>query len=420
MITGGGFWNRCRSITPPVDEHAELMLTRAFEAMSRHLQGEGGTSRSVRATSRIWCAPRGYSGVRSRNCASSAFTGRLPEIASSYHTVLVSGIPQLHAKDRADVVRRLTWMIDVFTTSASVHFAPQRRSRSGWWWMNKAPAVGCCGNKKEGSATLSSPPNSAAPRRLARNAVEGVFFEKARVRHGSAHVGAKGLVNRKSIAALSATLAIATPVGATNYQDLVEPERIRLGIQIVQQADTLFLTWFIYNASGQPTWVVSDGVTRIATSPNVVYRGPVVAATGTFFGAPAWAAITPRVVGADDAHLHRCAQRYHQQVIDGTTVTKSITRQTLVPINIAFKHLSRRHFPDPVPGCSNTNNNGTSSWRPHDFSVAHTVGTDALVINELGGTLCRFSGTLTQFGSSYEATGSYTCQGGPVPDGPGR
>ncbi len=36
------------------------------------------------------------------------------EIASQYHTVLVSNIPQLHAKNRADVVRRLTWLVDVF------------------------------------------------------------------------------------------------------------------------------------------------------------------------------------------------------------------------------------------------------------------------------------------------------------------
>ena len=35
-------------------------------------------------------------------------------IASQYHTVLISGILQLHAKNRADVVRRLTWLVDVF------------------------------------------------------------------------------------------------------------------------------------------------------------------------------------------------------------------------------------------------------------------------------------------------------------------
>jgi cell division protein ZapE len=35
-------------------------------------------------------------------------------LASQYHTVLISNIPQLHAKNRADVVRRFTWLVDVF------------------------------------------------------------------------------------------------------------------------------------------------------------------------------------------------------------------------------------------------------------------------------------------------------------------
>ena len=35
------------------------------------------------------------------------------EIASGYHTVLVSGVPRL-AAERTDVIRRLTWMVDVF------------------------------------------------------------------------------------------------------------------------------------------------------------------------------------------------------------------------------------------------------------------------------------------------------------------
>jgi cell division protein ZapE len=35
------------------------------------------------------------------------------EIASAYHTVLVSGVPQMKA-EKTDVIRRFTWMVDVF------------------------------------------------------------------------------------------------------------------------------------------------------------------------------------------------------------------------------------------------------------------------------------------------------------------
>ncbi|MBL8520782.1 MAG: AFG1 family ATPase, partial [Betaproteobacteria bacterium] len=99
----------------PIDEHAELMLARAFEAMSRatyslngHIKiGARDLAYLRRAKGVLWC---GFDEL----CVKARSQVDYLEIASSYHTVLVSGIPQLHAKDRADVVRRLTWMIDVF------------------------------------------------------------------------------------------------------------------------------------------------------------------------------------------------------------------------------------------------------------------------------------------------------------------
>jgi cell division protein ZapE len=99
----------------PIDAHAELMLSRAFEAMSRATYTTNGHikigARDLpylrRAKGVLWC---GFEEL----CVKPRSQVDFLEIASSYHTVLVSGIPQLHARDRADVVRRLTWMIDVF------------------------------------------------------------------------------------------------------------------------------------------------------------------------------------------------------------------------------------------------------------------------------------------------------------------
>ncbi len=218
---------------------------------------------------------------------------------------------------------------------------------------------------------------------------------------------------KRTLTAIAVASALAAgPSHAVNFQDLWwNPAESGWGVQIVQQADTLFLTWFIYNASGQPTWVVSDGVTRIASSPNIVYRGRVVAATGTFFGAPSWAAITPREVGPDVTLTFTDARSGTiKYSVDNTEVTKPITRQNLVPINIAGTYQGGIYRSGT--GCSNTNNNGDRLGDPTTFSVTHTASTNALVINEIGGTLCRFSGTFAQFGSTYEATGgTYTCQG---------
>ncbi|MBL8524319.1 MAG: hypothetical protein JNN20_11565 [Betaproteobacteria bacterium] len=207
-------------------------------------------------------------------------------------------------------------------------------------------------------------------------------------------------------------MVVALPARATNYQDLWwNPNESGWGIQIVQQADTLFLTWFIYNNAGQPTWVVSDGVTRVSSSPNVVYRGRVVAATGTFFGAPTWGGITPRVAGTEVTLTFTDARTGTlTYTVDGTTVTKPITRQNLVPIDMRgtyYGGLLRGS------GCANQGVNTTTYSVTHTPTQSPTTGaiTGPIEIVEVGGVLCRFTGTTTQFGSIIEASGTYTCAG---------
>ncbi len=91
-------------------------------------------------------------------------------------------------------------------------------------------------------------------------------------------------VTRGLLAAV-ALCAIVLPARATNYQDLWwNPNESGWGIQIVQQSDTLFLTWFIYDGAGNPTWVVSDGVTRIASGSSDVDVGVASAAGAGVIG----------------------------------------------------------------------------------------------------------------------------------------
>jgi len=99
----------------PITPAAEQALARAFEAMSKATYSVHGHltigSREIafqrRAKGVIWF---GFEDL----CVKARSQVDYLEIASSYHTVLISGIPQLHAKNRADVVRRLTWLVDVF------------------------------------------------------------------------------------------------------------------------------------------------------------------------------------------------------------------------------------------------------------------------------------------------------------------
>ena len=99
----------------PVTPAAEQALARAFEAMSKATYSAHGHitigSREIaflrRAKGVIWFD---FDAL----CVQARSQVDYLEIASAYHTVLISGILQLHAKNRADVVRRLTWLVDVF------------------------------------------------------------------------------------------------------------------------------------------------------------------------------------------------------------------------------------------------------------------------------------------------------------------
>ncbi len=99
----------------PASSASEHALARAFDAMSKaSYSGHGHItigSREIayqrRAKGVIWFD---FDDL----CVKARSQVDYLEIASSFHTVLISRIPQLHAKNRADVVRRLTWLVDVF------------------------------------------------------------------------------------------------------------------------------------------------------------------------------------------------------------------------------------------------------------------------------------------------------------------
>lgn len=98
----------------PLTPAAEQALARAFEAMSKAAYSSVGTikigSREIaflrRAKGVIWL-------TFDELCVKARSQVDYLDIASHYHTLLISGIPQLHARERADVVRRFTWLVDI-------------------------------------------------------------------------------------------------------------------------------------------------------------------------------------------------------------------------------------------------------------------------------------------------------------------
>ena len=98
----------------PLTPAAEQAMARAFEAMSKASYAVAGT---IKIGSRDFVFVRRAKGVIwltfDELCVKARSQVDYLDIARRYHTVLISDIPQLRAKERADVVRRFTWLVDV-------------------------------------------------------------------------------------------------------------------------------------------------------------------------------------------------------------------------------------------------------------------------------------------------------------------
>ena len=98
----------------PIDTEADQQLARFFEAMTKATYAEDGT---IEVGGRDLAFRRRSKGVIWFSFDELFEKPRSQvdylEIASSYHTVLISGVKRMQAA-QTDVVRRFTWLVDVF------------------------------------------------------------------------------------------------------------------------------------------------------------------------------------------------------------------------------------------------------------------------------------------------------------------
>jgi hypothetical protein len=119
--------------------------------------------------------------------------------------------------------------------------------------------------------------------------------------------------------------------GATNYQDLwwASPAGVESGwgINFTHQGDTIFATWFTYDADGAPLWlsVIAD-----RSAPGV-YTGPLVRTTGPAFSATPFdpTRVELTTVGTATLSFGNGNLATFAYTVNGISQTKAITRQIL-------------------------------------------------------------------------------------------
>jgi hypothetical protein len=219
---------------------------------------------------------------------------------------------------------------------------------------------------------------------------------------------------RMFVLALLAASALASGAAraASDYTDIWwNPAESGWGANLVQNGDTIFATWFIYDANGAPTWYVA----ALKRDANDNFIGDVAEAKGTFFGAP-WVPgnASGKIVGSATfapSTLNAWQGTLAWTITNVGATTKAIERQTLAPITLLGTYAGAESI--VYSGCSNSGNNGT-------FADYYTLLVSQSAANGLtlkftfnSKLVCTLAGTLEQHGQQFNiANASYVCSDG--------
>lgn len=116
---------------------------------------------------------------------------------------------------------------------------------------------------------------------------------------------------------------------ATNYQDLWwNPAEPGWGINFTHQGDVIFATWFTYDLTGTPWWLIAE----LRKAGTGTYAGSVSTVAGTPFGWPFSADdVVETVVGNASVTFADGNAASFSYTVNGVAQAKAITRQVFVP-----------------------------------------------------------------------------------------
>ena len=213
-------------------------------------------------------------------------------------------------------------------------------------------------------------------------------------------------------AVLLLTLACLRPASAaTDYTDLWwNAGESGWGANFVQADDFIFVTFFIYGPTLQPTWY-SGQMTR---GTGDVWTGPLYLTSGSYFGAT-WSPAqrtTAQVGTVTFAPLSAVAGTLAYNV--GTiNVVKSVTRQTLKTIVVGGTYLGGIY--GDVYNCQNPVNNQTYRAFADFAAIQSPDGQLQIDFSVQGGGTCSMRGASTQEGQLFRIpNATYTCANGLV------
>lgn len=217
--------------------------------------------------------------------------------------------------------------------------------------------------------------------------------------------------------ALAVSLALAGPAAAgtffsTDVTDLWwNPRESGWGVNVIQQGNIVFATFFVYDSANKAHWYVASNLTAAQATPtSVTFQGPLFETTGPFFGAtfnPG--AVVIATVGTATLQFTLPSAGTLTYTVNGTSVTKQIVRQTWATNDATGTYEGSRTI------VTSTGNSGTTC-APATLAFSSVQVAQSATSFSMNGTLgnnaCRFSGNYSQDGHFGTSTGTFTCASG--------
>ena len=187
------------------------------------------------------------------------------------------------------------------------------------------------------------------------------------------------------------------------------PSESGWGINLIQEADIAFGTLFVYGPDGRAHWYAAPDLQGSAGSSldTASFNGGLYETTGPAFSAafdPAQVSV--RQVGTLSFALQSPSSGVLTYSVDGTTVQKTVTRQTWRTNNVNGQFVGTRVFRGfhCTPDAPVTQGLGV-------MDVAQS-GSSLQIVTTNGNPSCTFNGDYSQAGRMGLSSGSYVCNDG--------
>jgi hypothetical protein len=192
------------------------------------------------------------------------------------------------------------------------------------------------------------------------------------------------------------------------------PDESGWGVNIIQQSNVLFATFFVYGNDGRARWYVASDMRcpGTPTDMQMVCSGTLYEASGPVVG-PAFnpSAVTRRAVGEARFFYSRGCCGQFSYTVDGVTVSKDVKRQTWAVNDINGEYNGMRVTRPFVIGCGMPN---AVTNQPLGTMTVSQTGTAITIATRLAtpAFTCTYTGAFSQTGRFGNATGTYSCSDG--------